>query len=234
MPGLACVLLSGGLDSTAALYWALERYDAVRAIGFAYGQPHRDAELALAGRVSSSLGVPYTTLALADALATGAGLVGRVEDHRDERGLTNAAFVPGRNVVFLSLAAAHACVWEPSGRVALVIGACAEDAAGFPDCRRASLDAIAVALRLSTAREIDVVSPFHASTKADILRGYLENASALADLRLSWSCYRGARSGPCSTCTACIVRARAFAEVGVRDASVHPALFGGDPHRGFR
>lgn len=226
----ACVLLSGGFDSTAALLWALANRPDVRAIAFAYGQPHRDAELYAAGRAARGLGVRLTTLALADTLLTGAGLLGGVQDHDPSRtGGTNRAFLPGRNAVFLSVAAAHVCAWWPQGTVELVVGFSKEDAAGFPDCRVSFVAAMATVLRHAVSREIRIAAPFIDRAKADVLRSFASDPAALAHLSASWSCYRGV--GPCGACSACVQRAAAFTAVGVVDASAPPVMTGGDPAR---
>lgn len=229
----ACVLLSGGLDSVAALHHALTRYAEVRAIGFSYGQPHRNAEMTIAYGVAARRHVPFTELALADALSTRAGLLRAVGDHV-ETGSLNPAFVPGRNIVFLSLAAAHALAWWTTGGVDLIIGACAEDASGFPDCREDALGKMTMTLREACARDVRVVAPFVNSTKASILMRFAASPFAIDDIQRSWSCYRGDVSGPCNTCTACVARARAFEATGLEDLSTHPMMHGGDPGRDAR
>jgi len=229
----ACVLLSGGMDSVAALHWAVGRYSEVRAIGFDYGQPHRDAELAAAGKCARGLGVRCIILALADAF-TGVrlGLLGTVVDHDPTAiGGTNPAFLPGRNAVLLTLAAMHACAWWPVGNIALVMGACAEDAAGFADCRPQFLTTLASVIRRGHGRQVDIVAPWVGLSKGGILAALHENAAAIADMQRSWSCYRGENTGPCGGCTACVVRAKAFAAARLDDLSAYPVMTGGDPAR---
>jgi 7-cyano-7-deazaguanine synthase len=216
------------------MHWARERYADVRVIMLAYGQPHRDAELTCGGLAADRLGLRKTRLALADAMHLHTGLLGDVRAHDAARTGVNPAFVPGRNVIFLALAAAHACAWWPNGNIDLVIGACIEDAAAFPDCRPNVLSQTGMLLRQACARQIEVVAPFAASDKATILAEFVRNPAALRDLQMSWSCYRGERSGPCGTCTACVVRAAAFARAGIDDLSAHPDMFGGDPGREHR
>lgn len=224
----ACVLLSGGADSTAALHLALGKYAELRAIAFDYGQPNRDHEIGAAQRCAEASSVPFARIVMADTLATGRGLLGKVRDHEPGALGLNPAFVPGRNAIFLTTAAAHACSWWPTGNVALIIGATAEDSAGFPDCRRGFFDMLSVSLRYGYAREIGIIAPFTAMTKADALRG-LDDVGRAAVAR-SWSCYR--KPGPCGTCTACVVRAKAFGEVGLVDQCAASEMTGGDPARG--
>lgn len=224
----ACVLLSGGADSTAALHLSLTKYEIVRAIAFDYGQPNRNQELVAAQRCAEAAGVPFARLAMADTLATGRGLLGAVKGHDPGAQGLNPAFVPGRNAIFLTTAAAHACSWWPTGNVAVVIGATAEDSAGFPDCRRGFFDMLSVSLRYGYAREIGIDAPFTACSKAYAIQSL--DAAGRAAVARSWSCYRA--DGPCGTCTACVVRAKAFAEADLVDQCVAVTMAGGDPGRG--
>lgn len=226
--GNACVLLSGGMDSTACLHWALHHYRDVRALAFAYGQPHRDAELTIAGQIARRNKVPFETIAIADALH--AGILTRVPDH--DEGLSaglHRAFVPGRNLVFLSLALSRACQWW-DGEIDIVIGSCLEDAGGFPDCRKEFVTAASKALSAAVDRKIQVSAPYVNMPKAGILRDAAKRfPTALADIQDSWSCYTG--KGPCGTCTACVMRIAAFAEYGLEDKCAAPTMFGGDVGR---
>ena len=149
----ACVLVSGGFDSVAALHWARSRYSAVLAILFDYGQPNRDQELTAAGHAAGAISVPTLGIAMADCLPRGRGILNRVEDHDGLEDGVSPAFVPGRNLVFLTCAAAHAAVRFPSGNINLVIGANAHDARRFPDCRGGALAKLAEALRHGVGRE---------------------------------------------------------------------------------
>lgn len=224
----ACVLLSGGVDSVAALHWALAKYPSVRAIGFDYGQPNRDAECTAAGRIAKGLGISYALVVIADALRPEKplGLLRGVEAHDPASTTLNRAFVPARNIAFLSMAAAHSCSWF-HGSIHLVIGANRDDAAGFPDCRVTVLQEMGRVLRLGCAREIQVVAPFLDWSK-DLIVAHA-SPEARADIARSWSCYRG--DGPCGECTACVLRAHAFSSHGIVDAAARPVMFGGDPHR---
>jgi 7-cyano-7-deazaguanine synthase len=224
----ACVLLSGGMDSVAALHWARERAQGkVRAVAFDYGQPNRDHELTAGHAICAELGIPYARLALADTLNTGAGLLRSIHDHDPAAMGVHRAFVPGRNAVFLTVAAAHACTWWVSGRVDLVVGACADDHDGFPDCRENFFAALERAICRGYGRDVRVNAPFVKTSKADILAQASE--AARADLARSWSCYR--REGPCGTCTPCVLRAGAFAAAGVEDRTARAVMCGGDPVR---
>lgn len=230
----AVVLLSGGLDSTAALCWALHRYLDVRAFGVDYGQPNRDAELVAARNAAETMGVTMTRIAVADALrpVQAAGLMAGVVPSPGSSSGIDRAFVPGRNLLLATVAISHACTWWPEGPIDLVIGACAEDQAGFPDCRPATLGQLAHALSMGVGRTIRIRSPWADRTKREILYALQPDTHAFNVVRRSWSCYQG--HGPCGSCGACVKRDAAFADLGVADLCAEPVLCGGDPQRELR
>ena len=213
----ALVVLSGGQDSTTCLYWAIDRFGRgrVSSITFDYGQRHR-IELDCAANVAAAAGVPnvclpidtFTALggdALTDDTIAGAGDV-----DADTR-LPNT-FVPGRNLVFLSFAAAFA--WQRNiGH--LVTGVAQTDYSGYPDCRAETIEALQRAIRLGMESDLEIHTPLmHLSKKQTV-----ELAVALGALdvmALTHSCYNGRRP-PCGTCPACELRAKGFAEAGVDD-----------------
>lgn len=217
MNSTTILLLSGGLDSVAALHHT--RPD--RAVGFSYGQPHRDAELTAAGHIAARRGVPFDVLLLPDLrrLNPTAG--------RDSAGVS-LAFVPGRNALFLARAAAAYA--KPGEQLRLVMGANADDFAAFPDCRGAFFAAAQTMLRAALVGICDVwiSTPWLASTKVEILRWCASQPDALADVRDSVSCYRGTR---CGACDACALRAAAFAACGLEDGTSVQTMHGGDPAR---
>ncbi len=228
--GVACVLLSGGMDSTACLHWTLSRYQDVRAIGFDYGQPHRDAELVAAGRLARKHSVPFEIVALADALH--AGLLGGVPKHEPAATGIHRAFVPGRNLVFLSLALARAATWWPvASPLTLVTGSCAEDADGFPDCTVRFLESADEALTRALDRKVHVAAPYVLMTKPQLVADVMNRfPSGLDDLLESWSCYAGTA---CGECTACVLRKRALDAHGLVDRAAAPKLHGGDAAREY-
>lgn len=227
MNASAVVLLSGGMDSIAALHWSLGRFDAIRAISFDYAQPNRDAEIAAAQTEAARLSIPWERV-YAGSIFPRAGLLAGVTDHVEKEGaVTNAAFVPARNLLFLTIAAGFASAAYRIGNLAVVIGACKDDALGFPDCRAGTLAKQGEALRAGLAREVSVIAPWIDRTKTQILES-LDEAGRAAVAR-SWSCYRA--EGPCGACTACVTRGRAFAEYGLVDEAKAPVMHGGDPSR---
>lgn len=225
----ACVLLSGGLDSTAALCWAMHRYSDVRAFGVDYGQPNRDAEMTAAKRTARELGVPYVGVAIADALrpSTPVGLMAGVPAAGTHVGI-DRAFVPGRNLLLATIAASHACTWWEGG-FDLILGACAEDQAGFPDCMPTTLAQLTLALQMGCLRHVMIRTPWADRTKREILYAVQPDEKAFDLVRRSWSCY--APVGPCGVCGACVKRTAAFESLGVEDLSAPPKIHGGDVHR---
>jgi 7-cyano-7-deazaguanine synthase len=216
----AVVLLSGGLDSYTAA--ALARADGFElyALTVAYGQRHA-VELEAARRVARALGVvrhvelPLDLAAFGGSALTGSGDVPK-ERSLDEPGIPTT-YVPARNTVFLALALAWA---ESLGARDLVIGVNAVDYSGYPDCRPAfitafeSLAAIATRAGVEGAR-FRVHTPLINLSKADIIR---RGVALGLDYGLTHSCYDpGADGAPCRRCDSCRLRARGFADAGVRD-----------------
>lgn len=213
----AIVLLSGGFDSVAALCWASARYRRLIAISFLYGQPNVDQESAAAGQAAEALGIEWRRLAVSDAV-------------RGARALESPSpVVPGRNLVFLSIAASHAAHEWQLGRLDLIIGSNVDDADQFPDCRLGTLLSMTETLSQGLGRECRVVAPWIDRTKSQILYAIKADPTALAIARQSWSCYRA--TGPCGECVACLKRAAAFAAQGVTDGCEAVTMRGGDRSR---
>lgn len=213
----AVVLLSGGLDSVAALFWASARYRRMFALSFMYGQPNRDHELFAAGIAAKAAGVDWRRLSVSDAVRGARNLA------------TDSPVVPARNIAFLAIAASHACAEWSLGRVDLVIGANGEDAEGFPDCRPGFVTAMSKALSIGLARDVVVQAPWLDRTKRQILYAVRPDPVALDAVRRSWSCYRA--DGPCLACPACVKRKVAFDGERIEDLSAPARQCGGDPHR---
>ncbi len=228
----AVVLLSGGLDSVAALCWAQARYVEIQAISFDYGQPNRNQEIPAAQRSAEARGVPWRVVGLSDAMRPEkpAGLMGGVVDPDKSRfGGVDKAFVPGRNLLLVTVAFAHACTWWPNGNIDVIVGACADDQQGFPDCRPSSFAQLAAALRAGCARSVAIKTPWAAMTKSQILYAVRPDVDSLELVRRSYSCYRD--DGPCLRCGACLKREAAFTEQAITDLSQRTHMRGGDPHR---
>jgi 7-cyano-7-deazaguanine synthase len=226
MNGQAVVLLSGGMDSVAALCWAKRKYETVVAMMFDYGQPNRDQEIPIGGIIARDLGIERLVLVIADSLPRGAGILQGVVDHDGREDGTSPAFVPGRNLVFLICAASHGALRFPNGAFDVVIGANAQDAKRFPDCRGGAFAKMSETLRHGLGRDITIVAPWIDRTKTQILAEL--TAEDWPYVARSWSCYRG--KGPCGTCSACVLRREALVAHGVDDVCEEILMHGGD-HR---
>ncbi len=212
----AVVLLSGGLDSAVCLGVALREGFAAWTVSFDYGQRHR-AELDAARAVASAAGVPASRRRIVDlrGVFSGSALTGHAEVPLDRDPAEMASgvpvtYVPARNLVFLSLAAAIA---EPLGARDVFIGVNALDYSGYPDCRPEFIAAFAEAARLGLRDGVTVHAPLVRLDKAGIVRLGLEVG---APLHLTLSCYRGTVPA-CGRCDACLLRRKGFAEAGHPD-----------------
>lgn len=227
----AMVLLSGGLDSVAALHWAKERYRIVGAVTFDYGQPHRNAEVTAARSTAERASVSCQLIHL------GEGVRGHESLKPASVGVTRTgvskANLPGRNLLFLAAAFGEAARTWPGQDVSIVIGCNAADAK-FPDCSPVFLACAAHALEASASGvmgRVDVVAPWLADSKTNIMRWCMQpgREKALRDVVESVSCYAGTH---CGSCDPCLLRAEAFGAVGIVDEKWLPHMSGGDPHRG--
>lgn len=216
----AIVLLSGGLDSTTALYLAKSQgYDEIYAITFQYGQKH-DKELKSALAVAKAAGVKeHKVVNLLLNQWSGCTLTDpqlEVEDGKVERQDIPATYVPARNMVFLSVAASWADALDITD---IFIGVSEVDYSGYVDCREEFIRAMEDAINLGTVlgaekkQRIKIHAPFMHMTKADEVR---LGAKLGVDYSLTWTCYRGGDT-PCGTCDSCLLRAKAFEEAEERD-----------------
>jgi len=207
------VLLSGGLDSTAALLWALHGGAGdVRALFVHYGQPASDREIRRAIAVTTALGVTFVRSDLSGAFYGATSGLFLPKDRALLEGL-DVAFVPARNLLLLAAAVVRARVLWPTGPVSLVVGFNREDAGGFPDCSVDFVEATADAINLGlgSAGNIHIRSPWVNHSKREVIDWVRQHEPRhVSLLEQSWSCYQS--DGPCGRCTACVVRARAIEE----------------------
>lgn len=211
----AIVVLSGGQDSTTCLYWALEHFDPsfVQAVTFDYGQRHR-IELDCARDVAKYTGVAHTVLPINTFAALGGTALTQDDIEvaaMPEEGLPNT-FVPGRNLVFLTFAAAFAYQRNVSN---IVTGVAQTDYSGYPDCRESTLIALERALSLGMDFDFQLHSPLMCLSKKETVEMAI-NLGAMSAMALTHTCYEGKRP-PCGRCPACELRARGFREAGVED-----------------
>jgi 7-cyano-7-deazaguanine synthase len=216
----AVLLLSGGLDSYTA--GAIARADGYElyALTIRYGQVHA-REVEAARRVARALGASrHLEMNVPLSSFGGSALVGDGEIPKDRPADASgipSTYVPARNTVFLALALAWA---EVVGAEAIVIGVNALDYSGYPDCRPDYLRAFERVAALATkagveGRPLRILAPLLELSKAEIIRRGL---SLALDYGLTHSCYDPLPDGrPCGRCDSCRLRAKGFAEAGVRD-----------------
>jgi len=230
----ALVLFSGGQDSTTCLAWALKHYSRVETIGFDYGQRHaieltvRPGVLEQMRRQSpewdSRLGQDHMIdLSLISAISDTA-MTQNVEIVMQENGLPNT-FVPGRNLLFMTVAATVA---YRRGLTVLVGGMCETDFSGYPDCRDDTMKALQVALNLGMNTRLKLETPLMWLDKAqswDLAEDL--GGQPLVDLIRSGThtCYLGERGQlhdwgyGCGTCPACALRANGYQQYAARKAA---------------
>ena len=221
----ALVLFSGGQDSTACLAWALDRFARVETVGFDYGQRHI-AEMSARPRVLAAMreGFAQWQTRLGDdhvlPLDTlkaigGSALTDRTKIEMGANGLPTT-FVPGRNIFFLTAAAALA---YRRGIRDLVGGMCETDFSGYPDCRDETIRAVAHTLSLGMETHFDIHTPLMRLDKAQTwaLAEQL-GGQPLVDLTVAETvtCYEGDRIHShawgygCGECPACDLRAKGY------------------------
>jgi 7-cyano-7-deazaguanine synthase len=223
----ALVLFSGGQDSATCLAWALARFARVEMLGFGYGQRHvveldcRERLLegirSLGGDWAARLGESHTMSIPALAEISDSALTRDVAIAMGEDGLPNT-FVPGRNLVFLTFAAALA---YRRGIRHIIGGMCETDYSGYPDCRDATIRALQTALNLGMNTTFALHTPLMWLDKAGTWRLAHELGGAgLVELirERSHTCYLGERGVRhewgygCGQCPACALRAKGWRE----------------------
>ncbi len=215
----ALVVLSGGQDSTTCLYWALREYGAgnVTSVTFDYGQRH-SIELQCAKEIAAMAGVENTILPIDTLSALGGNALTaeiKIQSELDKKTKLPNTFVPGRNLIFLTYAAAFAYQGDIQ---ALVTGVAETDYSGYPDCREETMRALEKAINLGMESEINIRTPLmHMSKKATV--ELARELGALDALAYSHTCYEGVQP-PCAACPACILRAKGFEEAGISDPLV--------------
>jgi 7-cyano-7-deazaguanine synthase len=224
MSDKALVLFSGGQDSTTCLAWALARFEHVETLGFDYGQRHR-IELDVRPRVldglrkiagwERKLGEDHVLDLAVLGQVSQTSLTQNVAIAMQENGLPNT-FVPGRNILFMTFAAALA---YRRGIKHLVTGVCETDYSGYPDCRDDTMKAVQVALNLGMESRFVIHTPLMWIDKAKTWELAEELAGApLVELirEETHSCYNGDRTHHhewgygCGTCPACELRAQGY------------------------
>ncbi|UDG82603.1 7-cyano-7-deazaguanine synthase QueC [Candidatus Vallotia cooleyia] len=221
----ALVLFSGGQDSATCLAWALSRYDRVETIGFQYGQRHcielecrerfRDALICAFPQWKPAIGVDQRIdLSVLGAINESA-MTREIRIETQINGLPNT-FLPGRNLIFITIAA---MVAYQRGLSVLVGGMCETDFSGYPDCRDDTIKALQVALNLGMDQHFVLETPLMWMNKADTWR-FAQSIGSEALVELirveTHTCYVGERTElhdwgfGCGECPACQLRARGY------------------------
>ena len=205
----ALVLFSGGQDSTTCLYWALKEFSLVEVITFDYGQRHA-VELEAAEAIAEKASVKLTRLPIDTFKALGGNsLTGDLEvSNSPGKNMLPNTFVPGRNLIFFSYAAALAYDKDIEN---LVGGMNQMDYSGYPDCRKNTVLALELAINLGMDKDFHIHTPLMYKTKKEIWAMADELGCLDVVKTLSHSCYNGVRGG-CGTCQACVLRNSGLAE----------------------
>ncbi|GHC86102.1 7-cyano-7-deazaguanine synthase [Pseudorhodoferax aquiterrae] len=225
LPRHALVLFSGGQDSTTCLAHALAQYERVETIAFDYGQRHRielDARLEVLRQFRAQF--PHWAPRLGEDHLLAVPVLGEISEtsltrdiamEMQEQGLPNS-FVPGRNLLFLTLAAALA---YRRGLDVLVTGVCETDFSGYPDCRDDTIKAMQIALSLGMDRRILIDTPLMWIDKAatwSLAERLGGRALVALIVEHTHTCYLGERGAlhawgyGCGNCPACVLRAKGW------------------------
>ena len=221
----ATVLVSGGLDSAVLLHYVAKKltYHPLHALSFHYGQRHaRELDMARAQVQALPKVVDHRIVDISffsRLVGTATALVADGTDVPDLDSLSQnqlrqpPTYVPNRNMILLSLAAAYA---ESKNCNAIFYGAQQQDRYGYWDCTPDFVERLNRVLALNRRKPVTVYAPFARMKKEEEIRLGLELG---VDFGKTWSCYRGG-STPCGTCPTCVERRRAFEEAGAADPLV--------------
>jgi 7-cyano-7-deazaguanine synthase len=210
----AMIVLSGGQDSATCLAWALEEFDIVGAITFDYGQRHKK-EIIAASRMCSTVGVPWQCHDVSCLKSN--PLSSLTNETLDTSSLASgselpSSFLPARNLIFLTQAAAIAI---GQGVETLITGVCQTDYNGYPDCRRETMNALEHVISLGCAGSLqgnfEIITPLMFLSKAETVLLASKKKRGVELVAMSWTCYEGGHA-PCGQCPACKMRAEGFAE----------------------
>jgi 7-cyano-7-deazaguanine synthase len=215
------VLCSGGMDSVAALHWAVREHTVLAVASFDYGAKHNHRELPFAAEHAQQLGLRHEIIGLefinqlfeSDLLKSG----GEIPEGHYEAANMKQTVVPFRNGIMLAIAGGFA---ESIGAEGLVIAAHGGDHAIYPDCREEFMRAMGSALTLGTYVGVGLLRPFIALSKAQIAT---EGTRLGVDFSRTWSCYKGG-ARHCGKCGTCVERREAFADAGLADPTDYESL----------
>lgn len=219
-----CVLLSGGMDSVAALYEVLGEHEVVACLSFDYGSKHNAKEIPFAKLHADRNGITHHTIRLdfvdrlfkSDLLKSG----GEIPDGHYAEKTMKQTVVPFRNGIMLAISAGYAESVDAEG---LVIAAHSGDHAIYPDCREPFMQAMATAMGEGTYSKVQLLRPFIGHDKSGIAKRGVELGIDFAE---TWSCYKGGEIH-CGVCGTCVERREAFILSALQDPTHYeqtPAL----------
>lgn len=199
---------------------ASKAFSKVESLIIDYGQRHQ-VEIEAAKKISTLAKVPYKILStkllskIGDSALIGAG---NVSSRNKKTGLP-ASFVPGRNILFLTIAGAIAYREDIHN---IIMGVCQTDYSGYPDCRAATISAMQATLSLGMDWEFEIFTPMmFLSKKEEVILGN-SFPGCMEALAFSHTCYEG-QFPPCGKCPACKLRAKGFEEAGIPDPLIERA-----------
>ncbi len=215
MKGKAIVLLSGGQDSTTSLFWAKKMFKEIIAISFDYGQKHK-IELNSAKKIAKLAKVSHYVFKIKEFEQLKYSALINKNIHLIKKDIINknlpSSFVPGRNILFLTIAASFAYTRKIKN---IVIGVSQVDYSGYPDCRKNFIKAMEKALSLGMEFNFKIYTPLINKTKKQVVL-LAKDTGALKYMKWTHTCYNGIRPG-CGRCPACKLRAKGFKEAGIND-----------------
>lgn len=215
----AVVLLSGGLDSTTCLAYAMSQGYECYALSFDYGQKH-SCELVAASRIAKKFNVKkHEIFHLPIGRLGGSALTDdtlNIPNHIESTGIPST-YVPARNTIMLSIALGWAEILEAT---AIFIGVSSVDYSGYPDCRPEYINAFSEMARLATKQGVEgnpiqIQTPLINLSKAETCQ---LGISLGVDYSETVSCYKATDAGlACGQCDSCYLRKKGFADAGVMD-----------------
>jgi 7-cyano-7-deazaguanine synthase len=209
----ALVLLSGGLDSTTVLSHALSKGYEVTCLSFNYGQRH-SIELESSRKIAEKMKVERKVFSLDLRQFGGSSLTSDIDVEEGKFGREEVpnTYVPGRNIIFLSIAGAIADIKKCE---AIMIGVNAVDYSGYPDCRPEFISSMEKSLRtgLAFSSTLKIEAPLQTMSKAEIIKYGMKLGTPY---ELTHSCYLGNEEA-CGKCDSCLLRLKGFMEAGYED-----------------
>ena len=201
----AIILFSGGQDSTVCLFWALKRFARVETVCFRYGQRHA-SEIEAAKDIAATAGVSFRIIdaTMIAGLSTNSLTDTSVKMDRDKIGkLPPNTFVPGRNLLFISM---EAVVARERNIANLITGVSQADYSGYPDCREDFIRSLNVTLNLSMDEQFVIHTPLMYFDKASVWR--LANELEIFNMvkTQTVTCYNGIPGDGCGECPSCKLR----------------------------